>query len=134
MVLPCVLRHLTDKLIDNFRFSLSAQVLTPKSPSETDGSGGRGKTHKANLLQIQHNESWVTLSHLSGLGAPAQTCAGGFIVLGPDMAGNLVVVLDHMREDLWVCAPTTNVQVEEGKMNHPGWGGTCSCLTSYLTL
>ena len=30
-------------------------------------------------------------------------CAGGFILLGPDMAGNPAVVLDHKREDLWAC-------------------------------
>ena len=43
VVPPCVLRHLTDKLIDSFRlyyFSLSVQVLTHKHPSETRGWGG----------------------------------------------------------------------------------------------
>ena len=36
-----------------------------------------------------------------GLGVPAPTCSGSFILLGPDKAGNLAVVLDHKREDLW---------------------------------
>ena len=44
------------------------------------------------------------MSHLLGLGAPVTTCAGSFILLGPDIAGNLVLVLDHKREDLWVCS------------------------------
>ena len=42
VVPPCVLCHLTDKLIDSFRLynlSLSAQVLTHKHPSETHGGG-----------------------------------------------------------------------------------------------
>ena len=61
---------------------------------------GWGKNCNANLLQIRHNEPWVTLSHLLGLGVSAPTCAGGFMLLGLDMAGNLAVVLDHKREDL----------------------------------
>ena len=44
------------------------------------------------------------MSHPLGLGSSVLTCADGFILLGPDMAGNLVVVLDHKREDLWVCS------------------------------
>ena len=43
MVPPCVLCHLTDKLIDSFRlynFSPSAQALTHKHPSKTGGGGG----------------------------------------------------------------------------------------------
>ena len=46
VVPPCVLRHLTDKLIDSFRlyyFSLSVQVLTHKHPSETRGWGVGGE-------------------------------------------------------------------------------------------
>lgn len=92
---------------------------------------GRGGHHKANLLQIQHNETWVTLSHLLSLSTPAPTRAGGFILLGPDKAGNLVVVLDHKREALRMCS---DHPVWEGKTNHPGWSRTHSCLTSYLTL
>ena len=42
------------------------------------------------------------MNHLLGLGAPVPTCAGGFILLGPDMAGNLAVVLDYKREDPWL--------------------------------
>ena len=41
------------------------------------------------------------LSHLLGLGVPTPTCFGGFISFGPNVAGNLVVVLDHKREALW---------------------------------
>ena len=47
VVPPWVLHLLTDKLIN----SSSAQVLTHKHPSETDGWMG-GKNHKAKLLQI----------------------------------------------------------------------------------
>ena len=39
----------------------------------------------ANLWLIQHNEAYVILSHFLGLGAPVLTCAGGFILLGPDI-------------------------------------------------
>ena len=55
---------------------------------------GRGGNHNANLLQIQHNEPLVTLSHHLGLGVPVPTCAGGFILLNFAKAGNLAVVLD----------------------------------------
>ena len=40
------------------------------------------------------------MSHLLGLGAPAPTSAGGFVLLGADMAGNLVMVLGLKREAL----------------------------------
>ena len=81
VVPPCVLRPLTDKLIDSFRFcniSPSAQALAHEHPNRN-----------ANVLQIRHNEPQVTLRHLLGLGTPASTCAGGFILLGPDKAGGL---------------------------------------------
>ena len=64
----------------------------------------RGKNRNANLLQIQRNEPRVTLSHLLGPGVPEPTYDGGFILLGLDMAGNLAVVLDQKREDLWACS------------------------------
>ena len=32
------------------------------------------------------------------------TCAGGFVLLGPAVAGNPAVVLGHKREDLWACS------------------------------
>lgn len=43
------------------------------------------------------------LSHLLGLGGPTPTCFGGFILFGPNVAGNLVVVLDHKKEALRAC-------------------------------
>ena len=52
---PHVLRNLTDKLIDSFRFyqynlSLSAQVLTHKHPSKTTGAGGGGGYRKYGIM------------------------------------------------------------------------------------
>lgn len=58
---------------------------------------GRGGITKPIYYKQQHNETWVTLSHLLSLSTPAPTRAGGFILLGPDKVGNLVVVLDHKR-------------------------------------
>ena len=93
-------------------------MLTHKHQNETDS-----KNHNADLLQIWHNEPQVTLRHLLDLGVPVPTCASGFILLGPDMAGNLEVVLGHKREALWVCSDHS-VQVREGKMtpSRMGWG------------
>ena len=68
------------------------------------GRRGRAGNCKANLLQIWHNEPQVNSSHLLGLGEAVPTCAGVFILPGPDMATNLVVVLDHKREDLRPCS------------------------------
>ena len=68
---PCVLCHLTDKLIDSFRshnFSPSAQAHI-----STQAKGGEGKTHNANLVRIQCNEPWVTLIHFLDLDAPVPT-------------------------------------------------------------
>ena len=59
-----------------------------------------GQNLNANLLQIQYNEPRVTLSHCLGLGVPEPNCAGGFILPGPNKAGNLAV-LDHKRDDLF---------------------------------
>ena len=80
------------------------QALTHKHPSRTHEVGRGSKSRNAKLLQMRHNEPWVTLSHLLGLGVPASTCAGSFVLLGPGMAGNLAVVLDHEKEDLWACS------------------------------
>lgn len=68
------------------------------------------------------------LSHLLGLGMPAPTCAGGFILFGLDKAGDLTV-LDHKREALWACS---NHQCPDGGgRDDPvqDGAGTCSCLT-----
>ena len=74
------------------------------------------------------------MSQLLGLGEPASTCAGNFISLGHDTAGNLAVVLDHKREDLWECSDH-QCPGGGGKDDHVQDGvGTRSCLTSYLTL
>lgn len=53
---------------------------------------------------------WVTFWVLVRL---CQPCAGGFILPGPDAAGNLAVVLDHRRKALWACPA----------QQCPGWGG-----------
>ena len=53
------------------------------------------------------------------------------IWFGPDKSGNWAV-LNHKGEGLWRCL-ITSVQVTEEGWPLPGWGGTCSCLTSYLT-
>ena len=58
------------------------------------------KNSNANSLQIRHNDPWVSLSQFSVAGVPMPTCAGSFVLVGPDMAGKLVVVLDHRREAL----------------------------------
>ena len=44
------------------------------------------------------------ISPLLGLGGPVPPWAGGFDLLGPDMAGNLEMVLSQNREALWVCS------------------------------
>lgn len=49
---------------------------------------------------MQHSEPQVILSHLLHLGVPAPTCFGGFILFGPNILGNLAVVLDH-KKGLW---------------------------------
>lgn len=73
-------------------------MLSHKHPSETPGGwgAGGGQTRNADLLQMRHNERRVTVSHLSGLGAPAPACADGFILFCSDKAGNLTA-LDHKR-------------------------------------
>ena len=73
------------------------------------------------------------MSHLLGLVVSGPTCAGGFILLDPDMAGNLALDLDHGREDLWAGSDHQCPGVG-GKGEPSRRGGTHSCLTSYLTI
>ena len=113
--------NLPDKLIDSFRlynFCPSAQALTHEPWSETHDRGGGSQN--PNLLQIWHNEPKVPVSHLLGLGAAMPTCVG---------------VSSHLklRARLSGCALITRVHIVEGNMALLEWGGTHSCLTSYLT-
>lgn len=59
-----------------------------------------GKNLNANLLPIQYNGPRVTLSHCLGVGVSEPTCAGRFILPGPNKARN-IAVLDHKRDDLF---------------------------------
>ena len=80
----------------------------------------RGNNQNPNLLQIWHNEPKVTVSHLLGLGAPMLTCAGVLSCL-------------KLRARISGCALITKVHVGLGNTTLLEWGGTHSCLTSYLT-
>lgn len=43
------------------------------------------------------------MSHFLGLGASVLACAGDFILLDPDKARNLAVILDQERKVLCIC-------------------------------
>ena len=72
---PC---HLTGKLVSFrlYNFSSCAGAFAGKPMVVIVGV----KNCSANLLQIQHNEAQVTLSHLLGLGSCVPMCAGGFFL------------------------------------------------------
>ena len=80
------------------------------------------------------NQPQVTLSYLLGPGTFVPTCAGGFILLGLDMAGHLVGG-PWLQEGgslgmLW--SPVSGEGEEDGPIQDRA--GTHSCLTSYLML
>jgi len=111
--------NLPDKLIDSFRLYTFALVHRhlPMSPRVKPMERGN---QNPNLLQIWHNEPKVTVSHLLGLGAPMPTCAGVLSCL-------------KLRARISECALITRVHIGERNMTLLEWGGTHSCLTSYLT-
>ena len=92
--------------MDSFRlynFSPSVQAVTHKDPSKIHGVGGKTET---TVLFFINMASWTLgyISHHLGLCAPVTPRAGSFVLLGPGMAGNLVVVIGQNREPLWVCS------------------------------
>lgn len=72
-----------------------------------------GRNGSANVLQIRRKDAWVTLSHHLGLGALCQPLLAGFIMFGPDKAGNLAV--PDCKERISGCALISSVQVGGGK-------------------
>ena len=92
--------------MDSFRlynFSPNVQAVTHKYPSKIHGVGG--KTETTVLFFYKHGimnpglhqspfRSWCT----------CDTPCWHFVLLGPDVAGNLVVVVGQNREPLWVCS------------------------------
>ena len=91
--------------MDSFRlynFSPNVQAVTHKYPSKIHGVGGKTET---TVLLFTNMASWTLgySSHRLGLVTYATPC-WHFVLLGPDVAGNLVVVVGQNREPLWVCS------------------------------
>lgn len=103
VVVPsCVLFHLTDNLIDNFRLYCITFLLVHRclsiSTQVKPMVGWGAKTIR--LTYYKYGKGTPGLSHRLGLDAPEPTCPGDFILLGPVMAANLVVVLSHKGTSL----------------------------------
>ena len=85
----------------------------PISTQEKHTGVRGGRNGSANVLQIWRNEPRVTLSHHLGLGALRQPLLAGFIMFGPDKAGNLAVL--DCKERISGCVLISSVWVGGGK-------------------
>ena len=136
VVVPsCVLFHLTDNLIDDFRlYCITFLLVHTWLPISTQVKPLVGWGAKTIRLTYYKYDKWTPgLSHLLGLDAPEPTCPGEFILLGPVMAADFSDGPRPQEGGLWVCSDH-QCPCGEGKMTPSKKGRDRLCLTNYLVI